>query len=261
MAVHPKDELLTHIIDPSRSVEGNFRIYTVVLNDGRVANGMLASETRTSITLIDPEARETSIQREDIEEILASKKSLMPEGFEKQMTESELSNLLQFLTNKGKYVPIPMDRYATAISTKGLFHDGDDGPDRMIFQDWQPKFLNQVPYLLTDPKGKSRPNIILLHGPFGTLPPKMPKSIILPCNTPAKTIHLLGGVGGWNFPFNQSKSVSLIVKLHYADGTNESHELAESMSRAATLHSCWVVSNFAISMLLRNDRTQSIPSN
>ena len=232
MAVHPKDELLTHIIDPSRSVEGNFRIYTVVLNDGRVANGMLASETRTSITLIDPEARETSIQREDIEEILASKKSLMPEGFEKQMTESELSNLLQFLTNKGKYVPIPMDRYATAISTKGLFHDGDDGPDRMIFQDWQPKFLNQVPYLLTDPKGKSRPNIILLHGPFGTLPPKMPKSIILPCNTPAKTIHLLGGVGGWNFPFNQSKSVSLIVKLHYADGTNESHELLNGVHMA-----------------------------
>ena len=29
MAVHPKDELLVHILDPSRSVEGNFRLYTV----------------------------------------------------------------------------------------------------------------------------------------------------------------------------------------------------------------------------------------
>ena len=28
MAVHPKEELLTHILDPSRSVEGNFRVYT-----------------------------------------------------------------------------------------------------------------------------------------------------------------------------------------------------------------------------------------
>ena len=42
MAVHPKHELLTHIIDPSRSVEGNFRIYSVATEDGKVLTGMLA---------------------------------------------------------------------------------------------------------------------------------------------------------------------------------------------------------------------------
>ncbi|APZ92076.1 PVC-type heme-binding CxxCH protein [Fuerstiella marisgermanici] len=225
MAVHPKAELLTHIIDPSRSVEGNFRIYTVVRTDGRVANGMLASETRTSITLIDTEGKEASIQREDIDELLASKNSLMPEGFEKQMTETELSDLLQFLTNKGKYVPVPLDRYATAISTKGLFHDGDNGPDRMVFADWNPKFFKDVPFLLTDPRGKTTANIILLNGPHGTLPPTMPKSVTLPCNTPAKAIHLLSGVGGWSYPSHQAESVSMIVRVHYADGTQEDHPL------------------------------------
>ena len=225
MAVHPKAELLTHIIDPSRSVEGNFRIYTVVTSDGLVLNGMLASETRTSITLIDAKAKETSLQREDIEQLVASRKSLMPEGFEKQMTEEELSNLLEFLTNKGKYVPVPLDRYATAISTKGLFHTGDDGPDRMIFSDWKPKFFKETPFLLTDPQGKSRPNIILLNGPNGSLPPQMPKSVSLPCNTSAKKIHLLGGVGGWNFPFDSRKTLSMIVRLHYEDGRSEDHEL------------------------------------
>jgi len=225
MAVHPKEELLTHIIDPSRSVEGNFRIYTVVRTDGRVANGMLASETRTSITLIDTEGKETSIQREDIDELLASKKSVMPEGFEKQMTEAELSGLLQFLTNKGKYLPVPLDRYATAISTKGLFHDGDNGPDRVVFRDWKPKLFKDVPFLLTDPRGKTIPNIILLHGPQGSLPPSMPKSVTLPCNTAAKSIHLLSGVGGWNFPAHRSESVSMIVRLHYEDGQSEDHPL------------------------------------
>ncbi len=225
MAVHPKAELLTHIIDPSRSVEGNFRVYTVLRMDGRIMNGMLASETRTSITLIDTKANETSIQREDIEELLASRKSLMPEGFEKQMTEVELSNLLEFLTNKGKYVPVPLDRYATAISTKGLFGGGDSGPDRMVFPDWKPKHFNGIPFLLTDPSNKSRPNIILLNGPNGTLPPKMPKSVSLPCNTAAKVIHLLSGVGGWNFPFDRNETVSMIVRLHYADGKSEDHAL------------------------------------
>lgn len=225
MAVHPKEELLMHIIDPSRSVEGNFRIYSVITLDGVVKNGMLASETKTSITLIDTKAQEISIQREDIEELLASRKSLMPEGFEKQMTESDLSNLLEFLTNKGKYVPVPFDRYATAISTKGLFGGGDKGPDRMVFSDWKPKMIGETPFLLTDPMGQTKPNIILLNGPNGPLPPKMPKSVKLPCNTAAKSIHILGGVGGWNFPFDRKETVSMIVRLHYADGESEDHEL------------------------------------
>ena len=225
MAVHPKAELLTHIIDPSRSVEGNFRIYTVVRKDGRVANGMLAAETRTSITLIDTEAKEISIQRDDIEELLASRKSLMPEGFEKQATEDDIANLLQFLTNKGKYVPVPLDRYATAISTKGMFHNGDNGPDRVIFSDWKPKTFKDVPFVLTDPRGKTKPNIILLHGPQGPVPPRMPRTVSLPCNTPARAIHFLSGVGGWSHPAFRGKTASVTVRLHYADQTSEDHAL------------------------------------
>jgi putative membrane-bound dehydrogenase-like protein len=229
MAVHPKEELLTHIVDPSRSVEGNFRVYTVITVDGVVKNGMLATETRTSITLIDAKGLSSSIQREDVDQLLASRKSLMPEGFEKQMTEIELSNLLQFLTNKGKFLPVPLDRYATAISTKGLFSDGDNGPDRLVFSDWKPKMVGEIPFVLTDPLGKSKPNIILLNGPFGPIPPKMPKSVSLPCNTAAKAIHLLGGVGGWNFPFDSANTVSMIVRLHYADGQSEDHELVNGI--------------------------------
>lgn len=225
MAVHPKHELLTHIIDPSRSVEGNFRIYTVVKTDGIVLNGMMSGESRTAITLIDTEGKENQIAREDIDELVRSRKSLMPEGFEKQMTNEELSNLLTFLTDKGKYIPISLDRYATAISTKGLFSDGDNGPDRMVFSDWTPKIFKDVPFILTDPRGKTTRNIILLYGPNSSLPASMPKSVTLPCNTEAKAIHILGGVGGWNFPYDDAKTVSMIVRLHYKGGETEDIEL------------------------------------
>ena len=40
-------------------------------------------------------------------------------------------------------------------------------------------------------------NIVLLYGPQGNVPPKMPKSVNLPFNGKAKSIHLLSGVGGW----------------------------------------------------------------
>lgn len=225
MAVHPKEELLTHIIDPSRNVEGNFRLYTVQTIDGLVASGMLAGESKTSITIIDSQAKEIDIPREDIEELTASRKSVMPEGFEKQISEKELANLLEFLTDKGPFLPISLDRYATAISTKGLFSNGDNGADRMIFDDWKPKVFKNIPFVLTDPRGKTTPNIILLHGPFGPLPPKMPKSVSLPCNTTAKAIHFLSGVGGWNHPYDSRQTVSMIVRLHYDDGETEDHEL------------------------------------
>ena len=225
MAVHSKEELLVHIIDPSRNVEGNFRVYKVGTVDGLLLTGMLASESRTSIELIDTEGKKKNVLREDIEQFAMSNKSVMPEGFEKSINRTGITDLLEFLTDKGQFIPVQLDKYSTAVSTKGLFSDSTNGPDQMVFPDWKPKVFKNVPFVLTDPEGRSRPNIILLNGPFGPLPPKMPKSVTLPCNTAVKSLHILGGVGGWNFPYDRRKTVSMIVRFEYEDGKTEDHEL------------------------------------
>jgi putative heme-binding domain-containing protein len=98
MASHPKAELLTHLLDPSRGVEGNFVQYTVATSDGRIFNGLLAAETKTAIELVDAEGKTHTLQRADIDELSASKKSLMPEGFEKQLGPEGLADVLEFLT-------------------------------------------------------------------------------------------------------------------------------------------------------------------
>lgn len=229
MAVHPKAELLTHIVDPSRSVEGNYRSYSLLTVDGIVITGMLASETQTSIEMFDAQGKKHAVLREDIEQLIASTKSVMPEGFEKNIDEQGFTDLLEFLTAKGKYLPLPLDKAATAISTKGLFHDGDEGADRLVFDDWSPKRVGEIPFHLIDPQGKRSPNIVLLHGPRGTMPPKMPHSVRIPCNSPAKAIHLLSGVSGWGFPAHGAKSVSMIVRLHLEDGKTEDHELVNGV--------------------------------
>src|SRR5207244_7793137 len=90
MAVHPKHELLMHLIDPSRSVEGNYRVYSVLTADGQTISGLLASETKTAIEVIDTEAKRHVVLREDIENLQTSTKSLMPDGFEKQVKAAEL---------------------------------------------------------------------------------------------------------------------------------------------------------------------------
>ncbi len=229
MAVHPKEELLVHILDPNRSVEGNFRRYTVLTADGLVLSGMLAAESQSAIELIDAEAKRHQIARDDIEKITSTNKSLMPEGFEQQLKPADMTDLLEFLTSKGRFVPLPLASVATAISTKGLFSDTDNGPDRMVFRDWKPKEFEGVPFYLVDPQGKSKPNIVLLNGPNGTLPPKMPKSVTLPCNMVVKSIHLLSGVSGWGHPFNSDKTTSMIVRFHFEDGQTEDHRLVNAV--------------------------------
>jgi putative membrane-bound dehydrogenase-like protein len=225
MAVHPKEHLLTDILDPSRSVEANFRAYTLTTKSGRVFTGLLASESKTTIELFDAEGKKQTILRQDVEELAASPKSLMPDGFEKQISRKELTDLLEFLTQRGKYLPLPLDKVATAVSTRGMFYSEDARGERLVFDDWKPKTFEGVPFHLVDPQNDRVPNVVLLYGPQGKLPPKMPKSVSLPCNAPAKAIHLLSGVSGWGFPYSEKGSVSLIVRLHYADGKTEDHTL------------------------------------
>ncbi len=225
MAVHPKEELLVHILDPSRSVEGNFRRYTVLTGDGKVIAGMLAAESLSAIEIIDAEGKRQSIARDDVESITATNKSLMPEGLEEQLKETDMTNLLEFLTSKGRFLPLPLASVATAVSTKGLFHDGDNGPDRMIFPDWKSKTFNGVTFQLVDPQGKSKPNIIMLHGPQGTVPPSMPRNVKLPCNMPVGKLHMLSGVSGWGYPATKEGTTTMIVKFYYADGQTEEQKL------------------------------------
>ena len=225
MAVHPKAELLVNILDPSRDVEGNYRQYLVATRDGRVLTGLLASESKTAVELIDTEGKKHSVQRDEIEELKATAKSLMPEGFEKQLKPDDVTDLLEFLTQRGKYLPLPLHKAATVVTTRGMFFTPESTVERLVFRDWTPKEFEGVPFHLVDPQGDRVPNALLLYGPNGTVAPKMPKSVTLPCNAPARTIHLLSGISGWGHPGGQRGSVSLIVRLHYEDGETESHDL------------------------------------
>lgn len=225
MAAHPKEETLVHILDPSRSVEGNFRLYQITTLAGKVYNGMLLSETKTTIEIVDSEAKKHTLNREEIDTLVASQKSLMPEGFEKQMKPEEMANLLEFLAKRGKFLPIPLDKVATIVSTKGMFYAEDADLERIILPDWKPRTIEGVPFVFTDPQGDKKPNVILLHGPEGKVSSAMPKSVSLPVTGPAKTIHILGGVAGWASPFGQKGSLSMIVRIVYEDGKTEDHEL------------------------------------
>src|SRR5262249_44160680 len=154
-----------------------------------------------SVELVDTEGKKLTVLRDNIDELKGTEKSLMPDGFEKQVPKKEMGDLLEYLTQKGKYLPLALDKVATAVSTKGMFYDEASTAERLVFADWKPKTFEGIPFNVTDPKGDTTANVILLYGPQGKVPPKMPKSVSLPCQTPVKAFHLLSGVSGWGYPY------------------------------------------------------------
>jgi putative membrane-bound dehydrogenase-like protein len=97
-----KEALLIDILDPSREVDPRFVNYRVTTLNGRTVTGILAVETPASITLRRAENAEDTILRGQIDTIVATTKSLMPDEFEKQMTKQEVADLIEYLLNTGK---------------------------------------------------------------------------------------------------------------------------------------------------------------
>jgi putative membrane-bound dehydrogenase-like protein len=91
------EEVLVSILDPNREVSPEFIEYTVALDDGRIATGLIASETPASITLRGRDGVEQTILRRNVAEIAGTGKSLMMEGLEKSITPGEMADLIAFL--------------------------------------------------------------------------------------------------------------------------------------------------------------------
>jgi putative membrane-bound dehydrogenase-like protein len=94
---NPRSEILVNILDPNRSVEGNFRLWVVTTHDGQAYAGRLDTESQTTIELLDLTGVKHALQRKDIKSMQVSPISIMPEGFE-SIGEADLANLLEYLT-------------------------------------------------------------------------------------------------------------------------------------------------------------------
>lgn len=93
------DVLLTAILDPNRAVDNNYFGYTVTTTAGKVMTGIITAETSAAITLRQPEGKTETILRADIEELRNTGLSLMPVGFEKNLSVAEMADLINFLKN------------------------------------------------------------------------------------------------------------------------------------------------------------------
>jgi putative membrane-bound dehydrogenase-like protein len=89
--------LLVALLDPNRAFEAKFTSFTIQTTDGRILDGMIASESANGITLRGRDGKEVAVPRAEIEAMASSSQSLMPEGLEKDLSVQDVANVIGYL--------------------------------------------------------------------------------------------------------------------------------------------------------------------
>jgi putative heme-binding domain-containing protein len=97
--------LVTHILDPNFFVQPNYLQYIVVDKSGRTYTGLLSAQTATSISLKKERDEVVTILRGDVDEMQNSRKSLMPEGLEKEISLQGMADLIAYLNEAASQAP------------------------------------------------------------------------------------------------------------------------------------------------------------
>ncbi len=100
-----KESVLSNLIDPNRQVAPQYQSYWIATNDGELSEGILGTETATSITLKQPNGQSQVIYRSQIARMQNRGVSLMPEGLEEGLSLQDMADLLEFITSTGNKAP------------------------------------------------------------------------------------------------------------------------------------------------------------
>ncbi len=93
-----KKEILESVVFPSLVISDQFAAKSVLTTDGRVFTG-LVGETGDGVVVLQANAEKANIAKEDIDQIVPSKKSAMPDGLFNTLTEAEIADLFAYLAN------------------------------------------------------------------------------------------------------------------------------------------------------------------
>ncbi len=106
-----KKQLLESILYPSHVISDQYASKTVLTNNGRTYTGIVAGGGQDEIVVLQSTGDKVTIAEKDIDEIVPSRKSSMPEGLLDPLTLEEISDLFAYLG------VIPTERVAERNAT------------------------------------------------------------------------------------------------------------------------------------------------
>lgn len=91
-----RKEIVESVIFPSQVISDQFGAKTVLTNDGRSYTGIVGP-TGDGVVVLQANAEKVNVAKTDIEEIVPSRKSAMPEGLFNELTLAEIADLFAYL--------------------------------------------------------------------------------------------------------------------------------------------------------------------
>ncbi|HVX15865.1 MAG TPA: PQQ-dependent sugar dehydrogenase [Pirellulales bacterium] len=90
-------DLIIHVLRPSQKIDEVFAAYQVATTDGRVLSGLLVEKNDRRVVLKTVEKQTVAVNRDEIDEMIRSEKSLMPDGVLSDLTAQEAADLLEYI--------------------------------------------------------------------------------------------------------------------------------------------------------------------
>jgi putative heme-binding domain-containing protein len=88
---------MSDILDPNLSIADGYDLWIVELKNRESLQGIILTETPNAIALRNAAGLETTIARQDIQQLKALGMSAMPTGLEKQISHQDMADLLAYI--------------------------------------------------------------------------------------------------------------------------------------------------------------------
>jgi putative heme-binding domain-containing protein len=226
MGAHGPAELLVHIVDPNREVDPSFWAWNITTKKGETQAGVIITENQASLTLRN-QVGDFEIKKDDIATRENTRRSLMPDGLDALGAET-LRDILAFICGgEQKFRVIDLRTAYNADSRAGIFAKEDAKDQTVTLHKFGNVTVNGVPFFVMDPeKSQTGASLIALKGGGkGTVAENFPEKIEIATSATAASLHFLGGVAGWGWPFGGDKALgqpAMTVQVEFADGDKES---------------------------------------
>ena len=226
MGAHGPAELIIHILDPNREVDPSFWAWNITKKSGETLAGVITAENQASLNLRN-QAGDFEVKKSDIKERINTKMSLMPEGLEGLGAEN-LRDILAFICGGDqKFRVLDLRNAYTADTRQGSFAKAEDKDGTVTLHKFGNVTVEGIPFFIMDPeKSSTGANIIVLKGGYEkTFAWELPTKVEIPASVTAASLHMLGGVAAWAWPFGGDDKIgqpAMTVHVDYADGDKES---------------------------------------
>ena len=89
--------VLLNVVNPSAEIREGYENYIVLTEDGRVVNGFLADQDSRVVVIRGVDGQNIIVSRDEIDEMRAIPKSIMPDGALKTLNEQQIRDLFAYL--------------------------------------------------------------------------------------------------------------------------------------------------------------------